>query len=373
MPGETRKILLDARLVAYRRGGIARYTSGLLANLPAVAPDLHVRAVANRPADTAGTPVTRVLTPPHHRLERLSLGFELTVRRPSLIHAVDFIPPRAPKAIRRIATVHDLAFLKHPELVTPESARYYGQAAKALGEADRVITVSRYTAADVSRLLGVPEERVTTIYNAVDDAFFAAATERQADRPEVIPAIPPDRPLILIVGTIEPRKRHQLLFDALTVSHPVLRDCAPLLVVVGQAGWRSRTTVAHLQAAIAADRAIWFENADDEMLRALYRSATLLAMPSLDEGFGLPAVEAMASGVPVIASSRGALPEVLGDAALLIEDDNPDGWADVIAGILTDRALRERLRERGYRRAETYRWSRTASDTARVYREVLSA
>jgi glycosyltransferase involved in cell wall biosynthesis len=180
-----------------------------------------------------------------------------------------------------------------------------------------------------------------------------------------------ERPLILVVGTIEPRKRQQLVLRAIEQSPRSSAHIAPLVVLVGQRGWACEPIVAEIERSVGAGRAVWLENASDRLLPALYHRATLLAIPSLDEGFGLPLLEAMAAGLPVIAASRGALPEVAGGAATLVNDDSPEAWAEAIRSVIDNESLRQELQRAGRIRAAQFSWERTATETAALYREVL--
>jgi glycosyltransferase involved in cell wall biosynthesis len=370
-------VVIDGRILAYRRGGIPRYITGISRHLPTVAPDLPARLVINRPVDGLELPATRVRTPPHHRFEVYALGLELTLMRPSLIHSPDFISPICP-GIPRIVTVHDLAFLNGHSLLAPDSSRYYRQIFRAIRRADRIITVSRATAQQVIRHLGVPERRIRVIHNGVEDRFFAPVSEPTLEivRREFDEAfhrqVSAGRPVVLAVGTVEPRKRHRLLIQAIRYiakDHPSLQ---PLLVIVGQAGWQCEPIIAEITSAAGAGDVCWLPEVSDAGLQALYQIATLLALPSLDEGFGLPAAEAMAAGLPVIAAARGALPEVIGDAGVLVEEETAPAWAEAIEVLIEDTGLRAGLAARGRARASAFRWERAAAETANVYREVLN-
>ncbi|MDI3341020.1 MAG: glycosyltransferase family 1 protein [Sphaerobacter sp.] len=367
-------LLLDGRILAYRRGGIARYVASLADHLPAVAPDLSVHLIINRPIPAPGWPTRRVRTPPHHRWERWALGLELLRFRPRLVHSPDFIPPILP-GVPRVITVHDLAFLADPSLLAPDALRYYGQLPRVIAAARAVIAVSHAVRQQVVERLRVPPERVAVVYNGVGPEFFAEpdAATLAADLPAPVRArLSPDRALILVVGTVEPRKRHALIAQA--VEHLAARrpDLAPLLVVAGQPGWRSAAGVAAIQRLAQAGHAVWLTDVSDGALRALYATATLLALPSRDEGFGLPLAEAMAAGLPCVVARRGALPEVGGDAAMYVEEDDPATWADVLEAVLDDATLRHTLAARGKQRATRFRWEETARATAAIYRGVLA-
>lgn len=369
------RILIDGRLLAYRRGGIQRYVQGLASALARLEPGFDIRLVQNRPFGSP-LPVVRVLTPPHHRWERRTLGLELALRRPAVVHSPDFIPPRLPRHVRSIVTVHDLAFLDYPHLLSAEAERYYGQLREALPEADRIIAVSRWTAERLQRLFPALAERIRVVHNGVDNCFFASP----ADDPwqtiaevtgQELSARLRARGFLLAVGTVEPRKRYDLLLETMDRLWKWYAESAPMLVVVGQQGWRHHEVTSRLQAAVATRQVLWFTNADDRVLRALYAAATLLVVPSLDEGFCLPAAEAMTCGLPVLAAERGALPEILGEAGHLISSDCPDDWAEEIMQLMSDNLRRRMLAERGRSRAWRFRWEETARQTLALYQEVL--
>ena len=370
------RVLIDARLLAYRRGGISRYIDGLTEWLPRVAPDLPFARVVNRPIARSKSPDICVRTPPHFRFERVSLGVELSLRSPALLHSTDFIAPILP-GVRHVVTVHDLAFLLYPALLSKDALRYYGQIERSLRVADRVIAVSAYTAGQLSEITNVANDKIVIVHNGADerrvsiDRAEASTILRRELGDETTSRILENRPVILAVGTIEPRKRQQLLLQA--IERPPLCDAqtAPLLILVGQKGWACDAIVADIERASAAGRVIWLDDASDNTLAALYCLATVLALPSLDEGFGLPLLEAMAADLVVVASRRGALPEVAGDAAVLLDSDDPSAWAEALHGIIVDCTRREALIALGRLRAAEYTWERTARRTADVYREVL--
>jgi glycosyltransferase involved in cell wall biosynthesis len=271
--------------------------------------------------------------------------------------------------------VHDLAFLDYPGLLPVEARRYYGQLLKALSRADRIIAVSGWTASALEARFPEVADRLVVIPNGVDDSFFVPPLDPwvllgRTLSPSQIQSLR-DRPLLLAVGTVEPRKRYHLLLATLERLHATHRGSRPLLIVVGQMGWCEDGVAAKLNWVAERGHALWLKNADDLVLRALYAVATLLVVPSLDEGFCLPAVEAMAAGLPVLAARRGALPEVLGDAGHLVDADSPDAWAAEITALIDDPIHRRVLAARGIERARRFRWDEAARRTVAVYREVL--
>jgi glycosyltransferase involved in cell wall biosynthesis len=259
--------------------------------------------------------------------------------------------------------VHDLAFLRYPEILTAQSRRYYGQVRDVVAEVERVIVDSHCTAADVRELLGVPAERVRVIHLAPTPlgpppppAGVAAARARYGL----------EGPFLLYVGTLEPRKNLRTLLRAF--AH-LAGEQSACLALAGPRGWLDEAIVAEAGRQAGRVRLLGPVPAAD--LIALYATATAFVFPSLYEGFGLPPLEAMAAGTPVVAARASCLPEVLGDAALFAPPEDEQALAEALRAVLQDADLRADLRERGLARAAQFSWERTAAETLAVYREVL--
>ncbi|MGI8586567.1 MAG: glycosyltransferase family 4 protein [Chloroflexia bacterium] len=386
------RLAFDARMVYYRRAGIGQYCLHLLRALAALphaeVHDLRVTVVQSRkdreqlvpatviptPATIIPTPATVILsaaknlrfyhramiTPPHNRFEQVGLALELAGLRADVIHSPDFIPPfhrRFPAVI----TVHDLAFLRFPELLTKESARYYGQIDRAVQSAEAIIAVSACTADDLAQLAGADTKKIHVIHEAADPVFAPASRPVNA-RPGYI----------LFLGTIEPRKNLPTLLEAyrLLLDGGRVRP-APFLWLAGRPGWLYDETLAAIQRLKLSDKVHLLDRMDSAALPALYQQARLFVLPSLYEGFGLSALEALASGIPVLASNAGALPEIVGDAGILLPPDDPAAWAAAMERVLLDRDLAADLRGRGPLRAAAFSWERAARQTLDVYRSVV--
>jgi glycosyltransferase involved in cell wall biosynthesis len=365
---------IDARLNAYRGGGIAEYTRRLIGALAQLDDETTYRVLEHRwaagrlvPPDAANFRSVTALTPPHHRLERLALGVEVARLRLDLLHSPDFIPPRF-GARRTVITVHDLNFLHYPQFQTADSLRYYaGHIRAAVRQADHILADSAATCDDLCRLLDVPAEKITVHLLGVDQAFrpLPAAEVEAACARFGLP-----RGYILFVGTFEPRKNLPGLLEAYYALRQRLPD-APPLVIAGRRGWLYES-IFQKAADLGLGKSIrWMENPPDADLPALYNGAAVLALPSFYEGFGFPALEAMACGVPTVVSDRGSLPEVVGDTGLLIDPDQPEALAGALARALTDDAFRARSAQAGLDRARTFTWTQTAQTTLAVYRRVL--
>jgi glycosyltransferase involved in cell wall biosynthesis len=367
----TLRIGVDARLADYTLGGIARYTVQLLAALRRLAARHQLVAVRARrpkvaPPELAVDEALAAYTPPHHRLERFVLPWELRSARLDVLHSPDFIPPK-PSAWRSVITVHDLAYLRMPGLLTGASRRYYGAIHRAVREADAIIAVSQATANDLAELVGAPREKLSVVYEAADSTFKpmprddAAAIVREKHRVE--------GPYILFVGTLEPRKNLPMLLQAFA---SLRREFPVRLVVAGGNGWLSDDVFSTVQRLALDDGVVFLGDVLPADLRPLYCAATVLALPSLYEGFGLPPLEAMACGTPVVVSNAGALPEVVGDAGVLVRPEDPEDIANGLGWVLGNERYRELLAQRGLARAAAFSWDRAAQETMAVYERVAA-
>lgn len=250
-------------------------------------------------------------------------------------------------------TLHDVLFETHPQFFPPsfvwQSRLTCRQAAR---QADVLLTVSRYSRNEISRLYGVPLEAISVTTNGVDTQRFHPGDEGVGAVRAL--GLQPGH-YVLTVGRLEPRKNHLTLLAA----HARLPE-APPLVIVGQRDFGYTELMDQLTGPMAQGRVRLIDRVDDATLPAVMRHAQVFAYPAHAEGFGMPVLEAMSSGVPVVTSGTTSLPEVAGSAALFVEPTCVDGWADALARVLDDADLRNSMRERGLAHAGAFTWAGSA-------------
>lgn len=364
---------IDARLLAYRQGGIAEYIRQLLATIPLLNDETHYTFFHSRRAvlstdSSANIHRTRLWTPPHHRWERTALSLELARHRLHLYHSPDFIPPRRGARVH-VITIHDLHFMRYPQFQTADSLRYYrDQLPWAVKHADHIFAQTEGTKTEIVDMLQVHPQKITVHGLGVHEAFQPLPAEVVQEK--LTPYHLPDA-YLLFVGTIEPRKNIPNLLASYARLRQKYRDIPPL-VLAGQKGWHSEASFAAIEKHQLQDRVIWCDHIPFEVLPALYNRAKALILPSFHEGFGMPAIEAMACGTPVVISERGSLPEVVGDHGVYIQPEDIESIADGIFRILSDHAFTAQLRERGLPHAQGFSWQRMTRIILDVYRQLLS-
>lgn len=360
------KIGIDCRLPYYQMGGISQYVLHLVRALAALDGEgryllFHSRKDSRdyRPEQPNFTR-RNLWTPCHHRLERWALAAELWPYRLDVFHSPDFIPP-AGAAGRHIITVHDLNFLHYPQYLTPASRRYYADQIRwATGRASHISADSHYTRQGLIDLLGVPAAKVTTIHLAANPIYqqeVPAGAIQQTLSHFNLPA-----GFLLFVGTLEPRKNVPTLLKAWANAGLDLP-----LVLVGRKGWLYDQIFQTAGDLKVANRLRHLEVVSNEQLACLYRAAGVLLLPSYDEGFGLPPLEAMHCDCPVIVSRRGSLPEVVGPAGLQLEPEDVPAWAEAMGRVLADSQLRAEMIRSGREQAAQFSWSKTAQATLALY------
>lgn len=267
-----------------------------------------------------------------------------------------------------VATIHDVAYLRYPDrrFTDPERGSQGASRLRALAErADLIIAVSERTKQDIQDVLGIPQEKIRVVYEAAEECFKLL---NQAALSDVKSRYHLPERFVLFVGTMEPRKNVPLLLKA----HHALKLAGKLdhkLVLVGKLGWHYDATFDLVTELRLQDDVIFLGHIPREDLPAVYNLADLFVYPSFYEGFGLPPLEAMACGTPVIASRSSCFPEILGEAATLIDPEDVADAASKVHMLMTDSGLRARFRALGMKKAAEFSWERAARDTVQIYEE----
>ena len=363
---------LASKAASYRNAGISNYIYKLLSHLPqagglryaiflnnaALAAKLKLPVYASRWA--TANPLARIWW------EQSVLPLELRRHQAQLLHAPAFVGPLL-STCPQVVTVHDLSFIRHPELF-PRGRRFYLHWMTRLTcqRAKAVIAVSHFTAQEVTRLLSVPAEQVHTIYHGVESRFRPLPEERVARFRKQKDL--PDR-FILHLGTLEPRKNLVTLMRAFAQ----LNEPETHLILAGGKGWFYEEIFAEVERLGLQKRVHFPGYIPAEELALWYNAAWIFAYVSLYEGFGLPILEALACGRPVLAGNSSSLPEAAGAGALLV---SPTDEAEIAAGLQRlshEIPLREQLRHAGQEHAASFSWSRTGEKTAALYRQLLNS
>jgi glycosyltransferase involved in cell wall biosynthesis len=274
-----------------------------------------------------------------------------------VFYSPDFALPPTRRACQTLLTVHDLSFVHHPDAFVPPLRRYLERVVpRSIERADLVLADSAHTRLDLTRLFAVPDDRVKVIYPGVDTRFRSQPEPSESVRLRESYALG-HKPYVLSVGTLQPRKNYVRLIQAFIQSR-ASREMDMQLLIAGGRGWLYQNVLAEAEKHDSV-RLLGF--VEDRDLPALYRGAALFAFPSLYEGFGLPVLEAMACGVPVVCSHTSSLPEVAGDAALLVDPLDVDALEEALTRALEDDDLRRGMIDRGFVQAARYDWAQSAA------------
>ena len=378
------RVGLNAQLLSltetYRGAGINGYIHSLLQRLPAAAPDLRFTAFLNERdfAPPSGLAVQYARGPtgrPPVRIvwEQLLLPRLLRALGIDLLHGLAYATPLA-SPCPTVVTVHDLTFFRFPETLKPFKRLYLRAATRsATRRAARIIAVSQQTKDDLVQLLQVPLEKVDVVHNGVSEAFHPVAAEEVAAFRQRR-GLPPR--FILFLGTLEPRKNIVRLLEAFAQwAKTAGRDMGDTvkLVVAGAKGWYFERIFARATELGLTNEVLFPGFLPAPELPWWYRAAECFVYPSLYEGFGLPVLEAMACGTPVITSSASSLPEVAGDAAITVNPYDVAALAAAMGQVMEDAAQREQMRQAGLQQAARFPWSKAVAETAAVYRQALGA
>jgi glycosyltransferase involved in cell wall biosynthesis len=368
------KIGIDARPLGKQRTGIGNYTQGLVELLPRVAPRHEYFLYSNRGIDLSspGGAFNKRIDAPFGwcpgSFWLLGRGAHLARR-----DAVDVywatnpvLPLGMPAGMLKVVTVHDLVWLRCPETTTRYNLFVQNMCAKkAIHESDYVVVISRSVQDELIESLGVPREKTQLVYPGIADRYKPHEQEGAAEYISRKYGVP--QRYLATVGIIHPRKNHQFLVGVLRILKEKGQLDCPLLVV-GPIGWKNSPLFQEIRTAGLTENDIRFLGyLPDEDMPLFYAGAQVFLFPTLYEGFGLPPVEAMACGTPVIASNAPCMPEVLGDAAILEPLTGHERFAAAIRRVLEDDSLRMVLRTKGIQRAQSFRYETSVKDLVGIF------
>lgn len=361
------RVTLDATPLIGDATGIGVFTSALVRELKANEKSVELSAFAMTGRNVKA--ISNLLPNTQHNTVPMPAGLlskawsrasfppiDLWMKPGSVVHGTNFVVPPTRKAAR-LVTVHDLTSVRFPELCNATSLRYPKLVERAVKNGAHVHTLTKAVAQDVEELLNVPSERIHIIPPGVD----ARAEAKQHESTS---------PYIFAIGTIEPRKDYPTLISAFDKLATKLKDVE--LLIAGASGWGMSDFKSALDAAKHRDRIKVLGRINDDQYMTYLRGASVLAYPSIYEGFGYPPLEAMSANVPVVASNVASLPEVCGDAALLVETRNPDALAASLESVLTDVSIRDELIRKGCQQVARFQWKDAGTKFVELYKELAT-
>jgi glycosyltransferase involved in cell wall biosynthesis len=367
------RVAIDTRKI--HDFGIGTYIRNLLRQLARIDRDTEYVLLCREPdlgiAAQLGPNFRSVREPsPNYSLrEQLHVPWVLRRERPDVYHAPHYVLPAAVRC-RSVVTIHDCIHLMFPQYLPNRAAYAYARASMwaAARRSDRILTVSHASKRDILHLFNVKPEKIVVVYNAIDEHFSATPSDDYVAR--IRERYQLDHKFVLYVGNIKPHKNLVRLIEAFSQLRRTHDDLKLLIIGDEISKLPALRRAVHRHKLHKHVRFLGYLK--DDTLTVLYRLASVFVFPSLYEGFGLPPLEAMASGTPVVTSNVSSLPEVTGGAAVLVDPYDVDSIADGVRRILDDPQLAEGLRIKGLSRAREFSWERSVEKTQRVYREVAT-
>lgn len=296
---------------------------------------------------------------------RIPLRIEQWLGEIDLFHATDFVLPPTHKRTKTVVTIHDLAFIRVPEAATPRLRRYLNDAVmRSVHRADFIVTVSHTTLQDVADIYRIPKEKIGVVYHALPSYTPKRSQPAQHTFPQLT------RPYLFSVGTVQPRKNYSRVVKALARLRSQGLDID--FVIAGGRGWLEDDLYKTIEDTKMHSYVHILGFVPDEQLASLYQSALCLAYPSLYEGFGFPILEGMSHGIPVVTAGTSSMPEVAGEAAVLVDPYDLEAITDALQRTITDTALRDALITRGYEQVKKFSWQQSAEKLLQIYDDVLA-
>lgn len=376
------RVGIDVTAAVTQGGGIGRYTRELIYALTAVDAQTDYHFFTAKPVAAAPVPAPipqaenvqlhqapldeRWLYRLWYRL-RLPLPVQWFTGPLQLYHSPDFVLPPVGGPIPTLLTVHDLSFLHYPETFPQRLVTYLNRVVPwSIRRATHLLADSEATRADLVALWQVPPQKITVLYSGVHERFQPVHDAGRLTAVRRQYGLPP-APLILAVGTVQPRKNYQMLIRAF---RPLADHHPHHLAIAGGRGWLVEEMVAEVKRQGLDGRVHFTGFVADADLPALYSAAELFVFPSLYEGFGLPLLEAMACGVPVITSNASSLPEVAGEAACQLPPQSEAAWTEAMGHLLADEEARARWVAAGFEQVKRFSWPESARRLRQIYAQL---
>src|SRR6186713_1393680 len=362
------RVAIDTRKI--HDFGIGTYIRNLLRQLARIDQNTEYILLCREPdlgiAAQLGPNFRGVIEPsPNYSLrEQIHVPWVLRRERPDVYHAPHYVLPPAVRC-RSVVTIHDCIHLMFPQYLPNRAAYAYARASMwtAARRSDRILTVSEASKRDILHLFNVKPEKIVVVYNAIDEHFAAIPSDEHVAR--VRERYQLDHKFVLYVGNIKPHKNLVRLIEAFSQLRRTHDDVKLLIIGDEISKLPALRRAVHRHKLHKHVRFLGYLK--DDTLTVLYRLASVFVFPSLYEGFGLPPLEAMASGTPVVTSNVSSLPEVTGDAAVLVDPYDPQAIADGIYQVLTDEQLRRDLRRKGVARAGMFSWEQSVRRIRAIY------
>lgn len=376
------RIGIDVTAALTQGGGIGRYVRELTRALATADTQTDYKLFTAKPPATFPVPDPLPTTPNFihkpapideswlYRLwyrARLPLPVQMVTGKLDLFHSPDFVLPPVAGNIPTLLTVHDLSFIHYPHVYEERLVNYLNRVVPwSVGRATHILADSQSTKDDLIEYYDTPDEKVSVLYAGVSNDFQPVSSDKKlaAIRKKYHLG---SKPYILMVGTVQPRKNYEMLVRAFAKL-----DGDVTLAIAGGKGWLERGLSAEITNHNLQKQVKLLGFVDDADLPALYSAATLFVMPSLYEGFGIPILEAMACGVPVISSDSSSLPEVVANAGILLPPDDETAWTDTMDELLHDASRRAQMVGMGAIRAHKFTWQRAATQLQSIYKNLLA-
>jgi glycosyltransferase involved in cell wall biosynthesis len=369
------RIAIDAR--KWRDYGIGTYVRNLLRHLARLDQATEYVVLCHQRdcnlASELGENFQAVIdaSPGYSIREQVTVPLDLRRERIELFHTPHYVlPPLTP--CRSVVTIHDCIHLRFPQYLPNRLGYVYARSSMWLAthRSNRVLTVSEASKRDILEYFSIPESKIDVIYNGIDERFWSPPDQEDIDR--IRERYQLDGRFVLYAGNIKPHKNLERLIDAFYMLRNSQGFDDVKLLIIGDEISKYATLRRAVHRHKLHKHVRFFGFVSNQTLAVLYRLAAVFVFPSLYEGFGLPPLEAMASGTPVITSNVSSLPEVVGDAAFLIDPYQAEAIASAMERVLNDAGLRDDLRARGLRRAREFSWDTTARRVRAIYDEVLA-